>query len=453
MSVRPDQENNIITGIIETESGNIIFSAENFKFTFMNPDFSNKCVAVKVDESGYIYGRTFDEKVIAIYSRENIEINGTRILNTWNYIVSKQYMPKQSMQSFDGIGFKNGAIKTIYPCNGLHKDIEKSSGNILTYRIEKDCKEYRLIHKEKSVIWQFTSIVNQRMSLEEGDSVSNSDAILNVIFDEEQKFSTFFNYYGYVCDLASFLTFRHNVSFEKVYLFHDIKISDGYYHEEFAECYVKRPDRVSQRKVVNIIPIRCVNDNVFENIFQNIIKVDEKHKGLPISIAPQDDADARMVNVEKIRNICSALEMELDLEGVRLSANDEMKKLTNLVKEIVKEHRKGNSPLSDKMYDYIFSNISYWSQPLAERAWEAWSQHEDEMKPFLRRYGISIERDNIQTFVKARNNITHNGFMGIRDDVSTTAFVLMGLVYCCALKRMGMEPIEIKNVMGRRLFE
>lgn len=178
--MRPDQENNIITGIIETESGNIIFSAENFKFTFMNPDFSNKCVAVKVDESGYIYGRTFDEKVIAIYSRENIEINGTRILNTWNYIVSKQYMPKQSMQSFDGIGFKNGAIKTIYPCNGLHKDIEKSSGNILTYRIEKDCKEYRLIHKEKSVIWQFTSIVNQRMSLEEGDSVSNSDAILNL---------------------------------------------------------------------------------------------------------------------------------------------------------------------------------------------------------------------------------------------------------------------------------
>ena len=174
---------------------------------------------------------------------------------------------------------------------------------------------------------------------------------------------------------------------------------------------------------------------------------------MPISIAPQDDADARMVNVEKIRNICSALEMELDLEGVRLSANDEMKKLTNLVKEIVKEHRKGNSPLSDKMYDYIFSNISYWSQPLAERAWEAWSQHEDEMKPFLRRYGISIERDNIQTFVKARNNITHNGFMGISDDVSTTAFVLMGLVYCCALKRMGMEPIEIKNVMGRRLFE
>ena len=39
MSVRPDQENNIITGIIETESGNIIFSARNFKFTFMNPDF------------------------------------------------------------------------------------------------------------------------------------------------------------------------------------------------------------------------------------------------------------------------------------------------------------------------------------------------------------------------------------------------------------------------------
>ena len=452
--MKQDQENKSITGIIGTEKENIVFSAENFKFTFMNPDFSNESVILKADESGYIYGRTFDERVIAIYSGKDIEVNNTLVLNTWNYIVSKQYMPRQSMQSFSGIGFKNGVIKTIYPCNGLHKDIEKSSGNLLTYRMKKDCKEYRLMHEGKSVVWQFTSVVNQRMSLEEGDSLSNSDAILNVIFDEEQKFSKFFDYYGYVCDLSSFLTFRNNVSFEKVYLFHDNRISEtSYYHEEFAECYVKKPDTVSQREVVKIIPIRYVEDIVFENIFQNILKEDEKHKGLPLFIIPQDDSDAKTINIGKIRNICSALEMEIDLEGVRLPANDEMKKLTDSVKAIVKEHRKGNNPLSDRTYDYIFSNVSYWSQPLAERAWEGWKQHEDEMRPFLRRYSISIIQENIQAFVKARNNITHNGFMGISDEVCTTAFALMGLVYCCALTRLGMKPEEIKGVMNRRLIE
>jgi len=97
-----------------------------------------------------------------------------------------------------------------------------------------------------------------------------------------------------------------------------------------------------------------VNDNVFDNIFQNIIKVDEKHKGLPLAITPQDNADVWIVNVGKIRNICSALEMELDLEGVRLSVNDEMKKLTNSIKEIVIEQiNRAKSELEDVSFRII----------------------------------------------------------------------------------------------------
>ena len=55
-------------------------------------------------------------------------------------------------------------------------------------------------------------------------------------------------------------------------------------------------------------------------------------------------------------------------------------------------------------------------------------------------------------FVKARNKSTHNGFTGMDEDVANTAFVLMGLVYCCALTRIKVSTELIKDIMGRRFF-
>lgn len=144
--------------------------------------------------------------------------------------------------------------------------------------------------------------------------------------------------------------------------------------------------------------------------------------------------------------------MELDLDGVRLESNYNMMKLIEKVKKDVKEHRDGKDPLSAKEYDYIFGNISHWDQPLAERAYNAWKEHEDKVQPLLNSYSIGIDQEKIEMFVKERNNITHNGFNGIDEDVANTAFVLMGLVYCCALTRIKMSTELIRDIMGRSFF-
>ena len=123
-----------------------------------------------------------------------------------------------------------------------------------------------------------------------------------------------------------------------------------------------------------------------------------------------------------------------------------------MVKKDVKQHRDGNSPFSSKTYDYIFGNISHWNQPLAERIYNAWEQHKEDMKPLLKLYGIEIDQEKIEAFVKARNMITHDGFTGIDEEVANTAFVLTGLVYCCALIRIQMPMELIKDIMGRRFF-
>lgn len=459
--MKKEENDKYITGIIGTEQGDIVFFAVNFTFTFMATTLSNVEILLKTDDAGYIWGKTHDEKVIAIYSRQNITIRNKMVLHTWNYIVFKnRHTSKQSFQSFKSIRFENGAIKTIYPCNGLVYDTEMSQGNDLVYHIKKDCKKYKLAQDGQSINWIFSSMVQQSMSLGEGDALSNTTSLLDVIFDEEQQLSVFYDYYGYVCDLCSFLTFRKNITFEKVYLCHECIVdSKGTsVFQPYAECYIKKPEKVSERKLVDIIHMQYIDEAVFKNIFNSVIekkkehKKGEKYKGLPLSIAPEDDSDVYKMDIGRIKNICSDLEMELDLEGVKLPVNEDLKILIKWIKKVVNHHKKDKHSLTEREYGYIYGNMSYWKQPLIERVWIAWQQHKDEMTPFLEKYDISITEENIQAFVASRNNATHNGFAGISDEVCSTAFALMGLIYCCALTRLGMQSDIIKRIMEKALL-
>ena len=89
---------------------------------------------------------------------------------------------------------------------------------------------------------------------------------------------------------------------------------------------------------------------------------------------------------------------------------------------------------------------------MAERVYSAWKKHRDKIQPLLTAYGIAIDQAKIGMFVKARNNITHNGFTGLDEEVAKTAFVLMGLVYSCTLTRIRMPEELIKAVMERNFF-
>ena len=454
------QNTHNVTGIIKTDKENIAFSGEDFKFVFMKTDLLGDEVVLKADESGYIWGTTHGEVTIGIYSGTDINIKSTHILNTWNYIVSKNWLPLEHMW-FDGIRFENGCIKDIYPCNALHEIRDKEPPNLFTYEMDKDSRIFEFASNEYVTKWKFYSLVTQKKSVTEGDSISNSNSILDIEFSKPQPFSSLLNYYNQVCDLCSFLTFRNSVSFEKISLFKKIKRDQEKINVAFAECHMKEPDVISHRKWLNIIQVRSLEETVFENILKNMAKTDKKHKGLPLLIIPKDDMDAHTIDIGKIRHICSALEMELDLEGVRLEKSPEIADLIEMVKKMVQEYKEEQDKLrgdqesqekSNKMYDSIFGSIAHWDQPLANRVCKAWDQHISELEPFLKRYDIPITHENIGGFVKARNNITHNGSTGVSDEVANTAFALMGLIYCCALTRLGVDSKAITDIMTRGII-
>lgn len=456
------QNTHNVTGIIKTDKENIAFSGEDFKFVFMKTDLFGDEIVLKADESGYIWGTTHGDATIGIYSGTDINIKSTKILNTWNYIVSKNWLPLEHMW-FDGIRFENGSIKDIYSCNALHEIRDniirdEETPNLFTYKMYEDKAVFELVSNGNETKWKFDSLVKQKKSVTEGDSISNSNSILDIEFNEPQNFSSLLNYYNQVCDLCSFLTFRNSVSFEKISL---LKRNQEKINVAFAECYMKEPDVISHRKWLNIIQVRSLEETVFENILKNMAKTDKKHKGLPLLIIPKDDMDAHTIDIGKIRHICSALEMELDLEGVRLEKSLEIVNLIKRVKKMVQEYKEEQDKLRDdqeskeksnKMYDSIFGSIGHWDQPLANRVCKAWDQHISELEPFLKRYDISITHESIEGFVKVRNNITHNGSTGVSDEVANTAFALMGLIYCCALTRLGVNSKAITDIMTRDII-
>lgn len=337
------QNTHSVTGIIKKDKENIAFAGEDFKFVFMKTDLLGDEIVLKADESGYIWGTTHGEATIGIYSGTDINIKSTHILNTWNYIVSKNWLPLEHMW-FDGIRFENGSIKDIYPCNALHEIRDEESPNLFTYKMDKDSRIFEFASNEYVTKWKFYSLVTQKKSVTEGDSISNSNSILDIEFDKPQSFSSLLNYYNQVCDLCSFLTFRNSVSFEKISL---LKRNQEKINVAFAECYMKEPDVISHRKWLNIIQVRSLEETVFENILKNMAKMDDEHKGLPLLIIPKDDRDAHTMDIDKIRHICSALEMELDLQGVRLEKSPEIDGLIKEVKKLVKEYRKGQNKLLD----------------------------------------------------------------------------------------------------------
>lgn len=454
------QNTHIVTGIIKKDKGNVVFVGEDFKFVFVKTDLCGDEIVLKADESGYIWGITHGESTIGIYSGTDISIKSTKILNTWNYIVSKNWLPLEHMR-FDGIRFENGSIKDIYPCNALHEIRDKENPNLFTYKMDNDSRIFEFASNEYVTKWKFYSLVTQKKSVTEGDSISNSSSILDIEFNKQQTFSNLLILYNQVCDFCSFLSFRNSVSFEKVSLFKRIERDQKEFNVAFAECHIKEPDVISHRKLLNIIPVRSLEETVFKNILKNISKTDKKHKGLPLLIIPKDDMDAHTIDIGKIRHICSALEMELNLGGVRMEGSPEIAKLIERVKKMIQEYKNGEDKLQNdqesqeninKMYDSILGSIAHWDQPLANRVCKAWDQHINELEPFLNIYDISVAHGNIEGFVKARNNITHNGSTVVSDEVANTAFALMGLIYCCALTRLDVNSKAITDIMTRGII-
>lgn len=454
----------IITGTIKIDGETVVFVCEGFRFTFVRTgDDVNSFTApisISVDSNGYVWGVTYDERAIAIHTKYDFKINHTRILNVYNYILFKRLVNNKDAL-FRGIYFINGGIKTINPCRSLKRDTERErqlykeeDSLFFVFKAQTDIKTIDIELNGEHAIWRFGNQIDSRISVDDGTSLKDGISILEVLFDNEKSLMTLYDYYAYVKTIVSFMTYRANVEFESVKL---IELTEDGISYEVAESFIRTDGIVSTRRFMNSISVYSISEDSIRQMVYNAAQIDKKHKSLPIGFLPENDADFGVLTKNRVRDICSALEVEMDLAKIKASKGAELEELIEEVKNKVKEYEKNeNTKIPENTYKNIFNSIGNWGDSVADRVNKAWDMYEQDIMPLEKYYKIDFNNDKmhecIAKFVSVRNRITHKGFNELDDDLAGTAIVLSALVYCMAMSRLGIEEEKIKDFMARRII-
>ena len=244
-----------LTGKIRQDGHVIIFTSDEYRFTFVRVDDYRDTngnytrFTLRTDKAGYVWGVTSDQKVIAIYIKEDRGIYHSLVINTWNYIIydtllyekanrisdespksdSVPLLQKDSDElsrlfRFTGIEFVNGSLRSVNPCNALHENFEMEqmitnndnkqesdhAHGLLVYDVVDDAKEFTVDIEGDVTTWRFGSAISQRNDINKGETLSNDISSLILKFNSCQTLETFYDYYGYASDILAFLTYRRN---------------------------------------------------------------------------------------------------------------------------------------------------------------------------------------------------------------------------------------------------
>ncbi|WP_155832028.1 hypothetical protein [Butyrivibrio sp. WCD2001] len=258
---------------------------------------------------------------------------------------------------FQAIEYQNGALMSVNPPYALREDYKKEEelNQVLKYnaengdnntdqKINEEVEDTRFnyrVHKEyynskkfnvtidnQRSTWCFGSVISSRTDVDKGSSLENKISVLNIEFESAQPLKSFSEYYGYLSTLLSFMTFRKFRGFESIKLMY---LDDKIGYIPFADCYVRTSEgsRVeengsvssdfdnakikgyeSPRSSMNSLSVHLLTNDVFQNMLNGVVSKDKKKTKLPISFIPTNSRDAGYITYDKIRNVCTDLDLK-----------------------------------------------------------------------------------------------------------------------------------------------
>lgn len=443
----------IITGVISTEGEKVIFSSieKSFEFCFMTDSICHfpervKTMTINVKDD-FIFGKTHDNYDIAIYSGNHVfKVMGATSLHTNAYIKSTRNLESTNLTEYDGIKFVGGTLNNVFIADALdikHEDKKR------VIKAKDDSIKYKLHTEKYNMDINICSSVFEQNGIK-GKTISNTNVVLTIKFDKPQKLVTLFKHYNKIKDILSFMTFRENVGFDKVYLMKSYSKSTDLLN--CAEVFILEEKKLTPKKNFYNISFSDLGES-FTNLLQIIYKDRDNSKTVSLGFIPLNDKDAHIMTNEKIKAVCTALECEFSFipEVAGENQNETFNSLIKEVKTTVKEFRKNNTLLSNDVYSLIFSNIKNWSFPMKEKNCALWHKYDQEML-ILNKSTTTITDEMIKETVQFRNDITHGRHRVLNAKIAITAYYLSGLVYCCILERIGLDREKIKELCKNKIL-
>ena len=434
------------SGVIIGKEHNYVFHSEGYCFTFMDSEVnSHNLNPITPTKDGFILGKLHDGHDIGIYvgQTKDFPILSHRQVITGVYYEYSSFLDITDPTSLWGIEFCGGTLNMLL-------DRSKSSFDFADGKIVVDNatinNDYTLQCENEE--WTISIGSMPRFSNGvSGLSVRDSGVYIRILFPTKKTVGDFLRIHSIVREMISFMTFRRNVGFDEI---HFLKQKDDYgFNQRCAQVFVRNDEPLTSKGWFRSITFDDFGDNL-PNLFKFMFCHNDSEASYMLGFLPQNDNEVMKMSPMRLREVCSALECELSF--VADLKPDEEQNLTELVKEIkklIKTHRKGSSRLSDKTYDVIHGSIEHWSLALSDRIYLLYQQYEDIIINMIDTR-IVIGAEEINKFVKFRNNITHGRHRIIDQTVGTTAAVLQGLVYCCLLTRLGIERDNLETICTER---
>lgn len=437
------KEMNVISGILQSVEGKpVIFFADRdtYEFNFTtdttySPGNRNDVFRLE-PESGFVYGKTHDGFNVAVYmEEEHFLVFARQRLFTPAYVVSATNWEPNDITTFRGIRFIGHTLNLVFPSEYIRF---YDNGELVVEE-----KDKCIIHKVETNNYSMDMTIRAPTTGEPGlDGLpdSNTDVMIDIMFDTDQPLFSIFDHYNRMIELLSFMTYRQNVGFREIQLID--------YHPDYdfiiktADVYIKEDVAITQKEQRKNISFHDLGGSLPE-LLRLFYDTEDKKPSYSLGFYPESDQDFFRMTNSMIRAICSGIECEIGfLPAFNGSENPLLNNLIESVRQEIKLYRKRNKGLSNDTYNMIFSSVGNWTFPLAEKLIALYHTYENEMRK-VNRSRYLINDSDIKDFVKYRNDITHGRHRVLDQRMATTAHILAGLVYCCLLSRINIDRSKI----------
>lgn len=390
-----------------------------------------------------IYGVTDRNYNIALCISNPQVIGNCIVFSCPYFIMDKTNCFNYDICEFDKIEFVGGSLNSIidstdiYENNGLYTDIFENGCSIKFKPLKEVTKKFEFPILESDVEFEYSIIPYEKR---EGNKLGETNSTISIKFSNAQKIEELEKWYILIKKLTSLLVVQHNIDFDSIKIYFDLKGEDKEITRNYAKVFVNHNYENSADKK----PIKTLELNLFDSHMQELINVLENNK-FSLMFLPKSNSEIYTIDYEKVKNICTALEFEFTNIKNDIGKNKLIDKLKKLVKAEIRKFKSANPELDSYDYSSIEGSISNWTLPAKKQVWELYNKYSSIVQPIYNKKSIDFSYQKVSDFIDFRNKITHRGeYPRLTQEIAETAHALTILIYVSLLKRIELEDEVIK---------
>lgn len=434
-----------ITGIISTSNvGVLTFVLDDFKLTILPPVIytGNKSVKefiIKADENGFVQGQTYSGHHIAFYVgiEKNLTFYTETIIKLSVYFITNGNINNDITNKvlFEGCLFKGDIIDYISSRRNINDDLFDFNENINIDNID--------------MILNIFNNTKESTFSDKSTKCTKVDSNIQFIFNEAKGFDILFNCYLMMSSICQFMNFNKNnflTEFDILQKHEEPLEEYGYF--SCATCYINLDinNDTLNTGFDYILLLEKMNKEQIVKLFK-MFSVENK-KNIYTNFLPKDYDDMPYFDVVKVKEICAALECECGyIKFDKNNKNELMTKIKNDINDLVKEYKK-TYPFEQykKVYSMVSGSIGHWDLTLADKLDVLHKIYDERIFLKLddaRKILWDFNKNDICSFVKVRNNNSHGNFNIVSEKIAKTSSVMIALIYCSILERIGLDDEQI----------